>query len=61
MSPSRSCRFLFKSSRDRLRSNQFGVTTDGQRFLTNEPVSQTSPETPELTLLINWPAGMKQP
>jgi Tol biopolymer transport system component len=52
-------RFLFKLGRSPW--SIFSVTADGQHFLTNEPVSQTSPETPELTLLINWPAGMKQP
>jgi Tol biopolymer transport system component len=42
------------------RGNRFAVTADGQRFLINEFVSQTGPENLELTLLINWQAGMKQ-
>jgi len=45
--------------------NRFAVSADGQRFLINEYVEQASApktvtETPELTVVINWSAEMKQ-
>jgi hypothetical protein len=36
--------------------HQYGVTPDGQRFLVNSPEALTAP----VTVLVNWPAGLKQ-
>ena len=40
--------------------NRFAVMPDGQRFLMNEPVQNLGQEVPELTLVINWAAELKQ-
>jgi hypothetical protein len=44
---------LFKNS------SHFGVTADG-RFLTREPVASGTPAVPELKLVLDWPAALKQ-
>ncbi len=50
--------FQFGSGVDVL--NRFAVTADGQRFLTSEPVQNDEAEKPEITLVLNWAAEMKQ-
>ena len=37
----------------------FAVAADGNRFLINEPVQKTGGEEPEITLLLNWAAGIR--
>ena len=41
-------------------SNQFGVTADGKRFLIMDPIQKTGPSA-EITVVVNWPAELKQP
>ncbi|MGO9259372.1 MAG: hypothetical protein ACLQU1_24115 [Bryobacteraceae bacterium] len=40
--------------------NQFGVTADGKRFLINEPVQTDEIQKPEISLVLNWAAEIKQ-
>jgi hypothetical protein len=43
-----------------LRGPRFGVTGDGGRFLLLEPPEQTVPQTPEITVVLNWFADLGQ-
>ena len=36
----------------------YAVTADGQRFLINRPVQDTSD--PPITLIVNWPEALKK-
>jgi hypothetical protein len=38
---------------------RFGVTADGKRFLIDEPVQKTAGEQPEITVILNWAAGIR--
>jgi hypothetical protein len=38
---------------------RFAVTADGNRLLINEPVRKTESETPDITLVLNWAAGIR--
>ena len=49
---------LFRSAR--LSGNRFGATADGQRFLMREAPEQNSPQTPEITVVLNWFAEVGQ-
>jgi hypothetical protein len=40
-------------------SGRFAVTADGKRFLINEPVQNTEGENPDITLVLNWAAGIR--
>jgi len=50
-------KLLFKPSGSDV--GRFGVTADGQRFLINEPVQKIEGEQSEITLVLNWAAGMR--
>jgi Tol biopolymer transport system component len=50
-------KLLFKSSGSDL--GGFAVTADGSRLLINEPVQKTEGESPEITLVLNWTAGIR--
>jgi serine/threonine protein kinase len=50
-------KLLFKSSGSDL--GGFAVTADGSRLLINEPVQKTEGESPEITLVLNWAAGIR--
>jgi Tol biopolymer transport system component len=39
--------------------NGFAVTADGKRFLMAEPVQKDEGDQPEITLVLNWDAGIK--
>jgi hypothetical protein len=39
---------------------RFGVTADGQRFLMREAPEQIAPDTPEITVVLNWFAELGQ-
>jgi hypothetical protein len=40
-------------------SGRFSVTADGRRFLISEPVQKTEGETPDITVVLNWTAGIR--
>ena len=50
-------RFLFKVAGSDL--GRFGATADGQRFLIDEPVQKSAGDQPEITVLLNWAAGIR--
>ena len=39
--------------------NRFAVTADGQRFLIPESAQTDEGDQPEITLVLNWDAGIK--
>ena len=40
-------------------SGRFSVTADGKHFLLNEPVQKTEGEKPDITVVLNWTAGIR--
>jgi serine/threonine protein kinase len=48
---------LFKATGSDM--GRFAVTADGKRFLINEPVQKTEGEKPDITLVLNWAAGIR--
>ncbi|HUA62125.1 MAG TPA: protein kinase [Verrucomicrobiae bacterium] len=53
-------RQLFKFGSGEIRGNRFGVTADGQQFLIAESALSRASDVSELSVVINWPAEMKQ-
>jgi hypothetical protein len=39
-------------------AGRFAATADGRRFLIDEPVEKTVGEQPDITLVVNWAAGL---
>jgi hypothetical protein len=50
---------IFSGSR-RPSGNRFAVSADGQRFVISEFVKSAEIERPEITVMLNWPAGLKR-
>ena len=50
-------KLLFKLSGSDL--GRFVVTANGKRFLINEPVQKPEGEKPEITVVLNWAAGIR--
>ena len=49
-------KLLFKAAGSDL--GRFAVTADGNRLLIDEPVQRTEGEKPDITVVLNWSAGI---
>ena len=50
-------RLLFKAAGSD--SGRISVTADGKRFLIIEPVQKAEGEQPDITVVLNWTAGIR--